>query len=186
MNRAAAALAGAFMLARGRATGLALIDGSPAGAWASFMAMFLCVPGYAALRLLSDTPAAPDPLRAFAAETIGYVAGWFAFPLVMDGVTRAMDRAERYTTLVATWNWANVVQVLVLLGSAAVAAMGILPTAVSDVLALMVLGYILWLQWFVARTVLGVPGAQASFVVVTELVLGLFITGLTLSLAFGG
>jgi hypothetical protein len=42
---------------------------------------------------------------------------------------------------------------------------------------------VLWIEWFVARTALAIQGPRAAFVVGADLVLGLFITGLTITLA---
>ncbi len=173
------------MLARGRADGLALIDASPAGAWLSFASMWLCLPGYLALRLLSYGPAAPVTPRLFAAEAIGYVLGWFVFPLLMLGLCEAIGRQARFPAFVAAWNWAKVPQLAVMLAIAAIGAVGLLPLALLDTVALFGLFCVVWIAWFTARTALGVSGGRAALVVAIDLVLGLFLTGLTITLGRG-
>ncbi|MCU0985877.1 MAG: hypothetical protein MUC89_13195 [Acetobacteraceae bacterium] len=183
LARIAGGVAGGFMLARGRADGMALIDTSPAGAWASFAAAWLCLPGYVALRLMSETAAVADPLRLMAAEAIGYVIGWFAFPLLMVGIAEGMGRSGRFPAFVAAWNWSKVPQLVVMLAASTVGAIGGLPVSVLDALALLALAYIVWISWFAARAALAVSAGRAVFVVVLDLILGLFITGLTITLA---
>jgi hypothetical protein len=186
MRVIAGGVVGGFMLARGRADGMAAIDVSPAGAWASFAAAWLCLPGYLALRLLSDgAPAGADPVRLVAAEAIGYVLGWFAFPLLMVGIVEGLGRRERFAPFVAAWNWAKVPQLLVMLAAAALGAIGLLPAPVRDVLAIVALFYVVWIAWFAARTALAIPGGRAALLVLLDLILGLFITGLTITLGQG-
>lgn len=178
----AAGLAAAAWLGRGRAQGLALLEGTPAAAWRSFVALVVAAPMYLALKLVTGVPAPAvhDPLRLVAAEAIGYVAGWFATPLVMLAVARVLDRETRWPLFVAAWNWANVVQIAVFLAASAVA--GLLPRGLDGVATLAAFGYALWLHWFVARHALAIPGPRAAAVVGIDLTLGLFLSGVTLSL----
>ncbi|MDW8445154.1 MAG: hypothetical protein RML45_13515 [Acetobacteraceae bacterium] len=120
----AAGLACAVLMARGRAEGLRLLDGSPATAWRSFLAMLVASPLYLALKVVSapPLPRGVDPLRLVAAEAIGYVLGWFATALVMLAVARVLDREGRWPLFVAAWNWSNVVQLVVFLAGAVVAS----------------------------------------------------------------
>jgi hypothetical protein len=183
-GRIVGGVAGAFLLARGRAHGLALIDPTPAGAWASFAAMWLCAPGYLLLRALGGG-AGGEGARLVAAEAIGYVIGWFAFPLLMVGVTEGLGRRDRFPAFVSAWNWAKLPQLLAVLAAGLVGAAGLLPGAVADALAFGALAYALWLSWFVARETLGIDGARSGFVVGADVVVGLFVTGLTLALSRG-
>src|SRR5690349_5275907 len=68
-------LRGAFLLARGRADGLLLIETSMAGLARSFWAAAICLPAFLALRLLAwaETGGPPAGLGiALAAELIGF------------------------------------------------------------------------------------------------------------------
>ncbi|MCS6853403.1 MAG: hypothetical protein NZ523_01415 [Elioraea sp.] len=178
----AAGLACAVLMARGRAEGLRLLDGSPATAWRSFLAMLVASPLYLALKVVSapPLPRGVDPLRLVAAEAIGYVLGWFATALVMLAVARVLDREGRWPLFVAAWNWSNVVQLVVFLAGAVVASR--LPAVLAGGVTFAALGYVLWLQWFVAREAFAIPGPRAAAVVGVDLVLGLFLSGLTLSI----
>lgn len=178
----AAGVASVSLLARGRRIGLGLLDGSPHGAWRSFVALFVAAPFFLALKLVSAPPivAGADPVRLWIAEAIGYVMGWFALPLVILAFARVMDRLHRWALFVCAWNWANLAQILVFLAAALLAAL--LPRGLGQLVTLVALGYVLWLQWFVAREALDIPGPRAIAVVGVDLVLGLFISGLTLSI----
>ncbi len=179
---AAAGLACAMLMARGRAEGLRLLDGSAATAWRSFLALLIAAPLYLALKLVS-TPPLPrgiDPIRLVTAEAIGYVVSWFATALIMLAVARVLDREPRWPLFVAAWNWSNVVQLAVFFAAAVVAT--VLPAALAGGVTFAALGYVLWLQWFVAREAFAIPGLRAVGVVGVDLVLGLFLSGLTLSL----
>jgi hypothetical protein len=178
----AAGIAAVSMLARGRAIGLRLLDDTPEGAWRSFVAMILAAPFFLALKLVSGpvTIDEVDPLRLWLAESIGYVAGWFALPLVMLAFARIMHRLHRWPLFVSAWNWTNLAQILVFLAGALLAM--VLPRGLGQLVTLVALGYVLWLQWYVAREALDIPGPRAVAVVGVDLVLGLFISGMTLSI----
>jgi hypothetical protein len=178
----AAGLASVSLLARGRGIGLDLLDGSPLGAWRSFVALFVAAPFFLALKLVSAPPivAGADPVRLWVAEAIGYVMGWFALPLVMLAFARVMDRLHRWPLFVCAWNWTNFAQILVFLAASLLAAL--LPRGLGQLVTLVALGYVLWLQWFAAREALDIPGPRAVAVVGVDIVLGLLISGLTLSI----
>src|SRR5690348_16709460 len=48
------------------------------------------------------------PLQIGLVETIGYVIAWSAFPLIMLGVTRWIDRARRFVDFMVPYNWSQV------------------------------------------------------------------------------
>ncbi|WP_144183780.1 YIP1 family protein [Elioraea rosea] len=184
LRRIAAGVWGGFMLARGREDGMAVVDTSPEGAWASFAAMWICAPAFLALHLLVGQEGGLG-LRAFAAQAVGYVIDWFAFPLLMWGVMEQMGRRRNFPAFVAAWNWSTVPQVLAAMAAAAIGALPGVPAAVGVLLGLAALAYAVWVAWFVAKTALDVPGARAGFVVGAGVMLGLFIDGLALTIGAG-
>jgi hypothetical protein len=106
------------------------------------------------------------------------VLSWTAFALVSKYLAEQAQRGENWPQFIAAWNWANVVQYSLLLALALPAALG-LPTWLASVLGLAALGYAVWLEWFVIRTALVVGGGTAAMFVVTDLMLGLFIGGIS-------
>jgi hypothetical protein len=183
----AAGLRGAMMLARGRPEGLALIEDTPAGVARSFWAAAICLPGFFAFRLLAWSNSGGPTLgigRGLVAELLGYICAWVGFALATLPLAEATGRRAAWPQFIAAWNWANVVQYLVLLALTVPAAFG-LPAVVGNALGLAALGYALWLEWFVAKTALGISGGRATAFVFLDLVLGMFIAGLVARLSMG-
>ncbi len=184
LRRIAAGIWGGFMLARGRDDGMAVIDTSPAGAWASFAAMWICAPAWLAMHLLVGGDGEAS-FRGAASQAIGYVLDWFAFPVLMASITDQMGRRPHFPGFVAAWNWASVPQILVALGAAAIGALPFIPRPIGGVLSLAAMGYAFWVAWFVAKTALDTSGPKAAFVVAAGVVLGLFIDGFALTIGRG-
>jgi len=184
----AAGLRGAFRLAQGQADGLLLIEASPAAVAASFWAAALCLPGFLALKLLGwadqGEPAA-GIFRATAAELTGYTIAWVGYALVSLALAEAQGRRAEWPRFIAAWNWANVIQYLVLLTFTIPAALG-LPDILASGMGLAGLGYALWLEWFVARKALRLGGGAAALFVLIDLVIGIFVGGLVGRLTAAG
>lgn len=175
-----------MLLARGNPLGLALLDGTPEGAGASFRAALVCLPAFVVLRLVawseSGVPEAGMAV-ALAAELLGFVLAWAGFALASLAACDLLQRRNRWPLFIAAWNYANVVQYAVLLLIGVVPLLLGLPATVVQTLSVIALGYVLWLEWFVARAALGVPGLQAAGFVMIDVALSLFIAGLVSRLA---
>ncbi len=174
-----AGLRGAFMLARGQAHGLMLVEDTALGARRSFWAAAICLPGFLALRLLAWS-ATGGPSRGvvfgLAAEFIGYAIAWVGFALASLPLAQAAGRGKEWAHFLAAWNWGNVVQYTVLVALTLPAALG-LPDVLAYGLGLAAFGYALWLEWFIARQALRVSGGRAAVFVLLDLLLGVFIGG---------
>jgi hypothetical protein len=182
-----AGLRGAFMLARGHAHGLMLIEETPAGVARSFWAAAICLPGFLALRFLAwsgEADAAAGTGLALMAELIGYACAWVGFALAALPLARAVQREAEWAHFIAAWNWTNVVQYLVLLALTVPAALG-LPPLLAQGLGLAALGYALWIEWFVAKAALRLGGRQALGFVALDMVIGIFIGGLVRKVSGG-
>ncbi|MGX9965838.1 hypothetical protein ACVFYP_21110 [Roseomonas sp. F4] len=181
-----AGLVGALLLARGQAAGLALMEITPAGARRSFAAALICLPAFLAMRAFAwGSMAEPMPLaRPLAAELIGYVYGWVLFVLVSLPVIAGWGRAALWPRFVVAWNWISVVQYLAQVALALLLTLG-LPPVIGQGLTLAVVGYSLWLEWFMARAALGISGGRAVGLVVMDLALGMFIAGFVLRMSTG-
>jgi hypothetical protein len=170
-----AGIAGALLLARARPEGYALMETTAAGAWRSFVAAVICLPAFLALRLLSAT--GTFGLRGLATDVIGYVIAWVGFALISLVIADAWGRHNVWPRFITAWNWITIVQYLVLLATVLPGAWG-LPAILANALALIGLGYALWLGWFVARDALGITGVRALVLLVADQVFGLFVGGL--------
>lgn len=168
---AAAGLRGALLLARGRAEGAALMEPGARGALHSFWAMAACLP---ILGLLAA--GAADGAAPFAASLAAYAVGWLAFAVLSHRVAGAIGAGARWFGFIAVWNWCSVVQqALVAAGNLPVllGAPGPLPI----VLALVAVGWAIWLEWFATRVALGVGGLAAAALVLLDYAITLTVFG---------
>ena len=176
------ALAGSLRLARGEPGGLSCFDRSLDGFWRSFRAAVICYPLY--LLLLSMRVSVGDWQRSgggriVVVETIGYVVAWVAFPLLMLTVTRWIGRAHRFFDFMVPYNWCQVPQSALFVAVGLVSAGGMLGTRASAAIEISAAIATLIYEWFVARVALDTTGAVAVFVVLVDLVLGVFISRIT-------
>lgn len=183
----AAGLHGAFLLARARPWGLLLFETSPLGAGRSFIAMLFCLPAYLGLRLLDPTEvmARADPMRALAADLIGFAIAWLGFAVISFHLAEALGRVHHWPRFLAVWNWTNVVQYAAMAAVVALGSVVGLPRAVSQTLELVVLGYVFWVEWYATRLALNLPGMGAAAFVLVDLAIGLMVSGLIPRLALG-
>jgi hypothetical protein len=173
-----AGLRGAFMLARGQAHGAMLIEDTPEGAARSFWAAAICLPGLLALLLLdwAEEPPAAEIGYALLAHLIARAAGWAGFAVASHAAAQAAGRAAAWPHFIAAWNWANVVQYLLLLAVSLPALLG-LPRPLASALALATLGYQIWLVFFLARTTLNSRGLAATMLGL-DLLIGVVVEAL--------
>ncbi|MFO0295845.1 MAG: hypothetical protein ACK51F_21125 [Rhodospirillales bacterium] len=188
LAEALTALYGAARLARGNPDGIRFIDTSRAGAARSFWAAGLALPVALPLTLLrlSYFPPRADTLEIVAIEIIAYAVGWTAFPVIAHFAAQIAERGHRFTMLVATYNWASLFQICVLLVVTPVTLSGLLPSPLDSVveigLRLALIGYLA----FAIRVALDVSWPAAAGLSLVEFVLGLsiFRTVLTLENAW--
>lgn len=173
-------LRGALDLARGRPAGLAWFPATAEGALRSFWAAALCVPVFLLLRLLLEPRMQLTP-RGLTAEGIGYVVIWAGYALASWPIARRLGRGAEWPRFVAAWNWATALQYGVVLLLSLIAMP--LPEPVQNLLSLCLIGYTLWLEWFVARLALRLPGLPATALVLLDLTLNLFTTGIVMGLS---
>ena len=179
------ALVGALRLARGDRGGLAYFDRSLDGFWRSFRAAAIGYPLYLALLTMRVTTAEWERSGGAAivtVETIAYVIGWVAFPLIMLTVTRLIDRGHRYFDFMVPYNWSQVPQsalfVLVGLGTESGTPDAAPAHAIEAIAAVAVLVY----EWFIARVALDTTAAAAVLIVVVDLILGVLVSNIASSL----
>ncbi|WP_421995732.1 hypothetical protein [Roseococcus sp.] len=180
-------IAAAILFARGRVEGLALIAPGLEGARHSFLAALICLPVLLVLRIIGwSTQGAPPSGVAVAlvAELIGYTLSWVAFALASLGLAQRAKRSGDWPRFIAAWNWSNLVQYALLIVLLVPSVLG-LPGWVGNALGLVAVGYAIWLEWFVTRVALNIPGMAAAMFVVLDLTMGLFIGALTAKITGG-
>ncbi len=184
----ASSLYGALRLARLDAGGMAFFNRSLEGFWRSFFAAVIVAPGYAVLtiRELDPALAAARPVRVFLVEAIAYIIGWVAFPLVMAYVCDLLEREERYIGFIVAYNWAVVVQMAGFLLVSGLASAPFLSGLAAHLLVFAAFLAILFYQWFIARTALGIETGRAIMVVGVDLALVVLIAAVASGLAARG
>lgn len=173
------------MLARGKVDGIDAFEATMEDARVSFLAALFCLPVFLLLRFgIGPASVSPDPLRALTADVIAFVCSWAGFAVASLPMAEAMGRRALWPRFIAAWNWVNLVQYLVL-GVLSLPELLGLPGMVADTLALLGLGYAMWLQWFATRLGLGLSGLRAAAFVVLDLAISLFLSGLAARFALG-
>jgi len=117
--------------------------------------------------------------RIVMVETIGYVIAWVAFPLLMLNVVRWIGRAHRFFDFMVPYNWCQVPQSALFVVVGLVSAGGVLSNQASEAMDIAAAIATLVYEWFIARVALDTTGLVAVFVVLVDLVLGVFISHIT-------
>jgi len=176
------ALAGTWRLARGDRGGLFCFDRSLDGFWRSFRAAIIAYPFYLVLLAMRVSVAEwqrSGGWRILAVETIGYVIGWVAFPLLMLTVTQHLGRAHRFFDFMVPYNWCQVPQsaLFVLVGLAFESGM-LGPRSAAGIGLVAVVATLIyeWYVWYIARVALDITGPTAVFIAVLDFVLGVLIS----------
>ena len=178
MREFVAAMMGALRLARFDRGGMAFFDSSDAGFWRSFTAAWIAAPAYTVMVLARLRPWEVDAVRLVLVEGIGYVISWFLWPLVMISVARLLDCSERYRGYIVAYNWATLVQYIVVAPVTLLAFGGELG-GFGPLLSFIVFAYTLAYSGFIAGVALGVPLGMAVGIVVLDVIVTLFVEGIT-------
>ncbi|MFT8242601.1 hypothetical protein [Roseomonas sp. BN140053] len=169
-----------LLLMRGRVEGLLFASLSRSGAARSFWAAAICLPIFVLLRLSDPTLAEGDPTRRWIAELAAYAAAWSGFALASQRLAAAWGRAPLWPRFLAAWNWMSLGQYALLV------LISLIPDGpVANAAQLAVFGYVLWLEWFVARIGLRLHKGPALVVVALDLVISLLLNGTVDALARG-
>lgn len=180
----AGALFGVWRLVHGDPRAVVYFNTSVAGAWRSFFAAVLIAPLYAVLIALRypDIAAEVTPLRYVTVETIAYVTSWVLYPVVVEALSRRIDRRERFPGYLCIYNWSMVVQNGAILLLAILATLDLLPAQLGDLIGLVVFVVLMVFLGFIARVGLGVSGMTATGLVVLDVLLSVLISGTAQSL----
>jgi hypothetical protein len=169
------AVGGALRLAVGDRRGLGFFDASIDGFWRSFRAALICYPLYLLLlgfRVRSSQWAASGITPILLVESIAYVISWVAFPLVILPLTRWLGREDRFLVFMVAYNWSQIPQTGLFALVGVDGATGLLTPSATHFAQLVAAIAVLVYEWYIARVALAVSGAQATVVVIIDLVLG--------------
>ncbi len=171
------ALYGAWRLARFDVNGMRYFDRTLEGFWRSFRVAVLAAPFTAVLigLQLSIMKVGGDWFRILAGESIAYVIGWVAFPLVAYYLTELIDRRTQYVGFIVAYNWSTLIQLAVILPAALISRSGILPDGLAQAVTLAANIAVLIYEWFIVRTALSLPGFGAAGVVLVDVIMSIMI-----------
>lgn len=175
---------GAFRLAKGDAGGMEHFDFSADGFFRSFWAMLIVAPGYAIL--VTDQHAragTPGGMALVLAESLSYLLGWVALPIIAVFLTRLFGVAQRYVPLIVALNWSSLIQIAAFLVPLALGV--ILPGPLIPLLMLLVTGGVLVYQGFIIKTALGCPVPVAVTFLAADLIAVMLINGIVMGLLLG-
>lgn len=178
-------LAGAVRLLGFRADGFTLLANDPGAAWRSFFSLVLTAPAFAIFlgsqrASMELEPAGP---HFFVVWALIYLLLGFTFPLMLLLISERQHFAAKVPAFIAAANWASVPANYANLAGILAADAGLLPAGLREVVELGLKVWLLAVQWWLLRRVLGVGGGQAAaLVLLSEVVsFALFLWGLTLT-----
>jgi hypothetical protein len=169
------AVGGALRLACGDRRGLKFFDASIDGFWRSFRAALICYPLYLVLlgfRIPAAQWEASGVAEILAVETIAYVISWAALPLLIMKLAHWLGRDTRFLPFMVAYNWSQIPQTALFVLVGLDGATGLLPPSAAGLTELLAAVAALVYEWYIARVALAVTGAQATLVVIVDLILG--------------
>ncbi|GEO82927.1 hypothetical protein ROR02_30580 [Pararhodospirillum oryzae] len=144
--------------------------------WAAFVLLPLFVL-YTGLEALERGPGLN--LGLFGAVKIEhYVLGWVLYPVIMDFVSRLLDRRDAYYRWLTAYNWVQVPIMAAFLPLVLLAALGLAPADALTLLNGIVFLAMSIVLGFVARHGLFLPLSSTIGVVVLDLVVGEAVHGI--------
>ena len=168
-------LYGAWRLAMLDRDAMRYFDTTEDGFWKSFHVALYVAPAFA-ITIYVSLHATPPPaevglLEILAVEATRYVMSWAAFPLLMATVADMLQRGERYVGFVVAFNWAQLVEMAVVLPVfLLVVASGLPPNQPNVVYAILFFA-VCFYYWFIARTALQISGWAAGAIVILNMLL---------------
>ncbi len=171
------AVYGAWRLAWFDPNGMRFFDRSIEGFWRSFRVALLAAPVSALLigLDLSTMKVGGGWFRVLVGESIAYVIGWVAFPLLAYYLTEAIDRRAQYLGFIVAYNWSTVVQLGLFLPAVLIDHSHILPNGLGLSLTYAASIAVLVYEWFIVRTALALPGFGAAGVVLVDFVISALV-----------
>lgn len=187
VNEVGSAVFGAFRLACRDPGGMAYFDRSREGALKSFYAAGILLPFYIFFVVTRwwDDFETLSAARVFLIEALTYVIAWTIFPVLMIGITKWIDRTDRFFDFVVAYNWASVVAMAVRFPAVVIQRFELLPDPVVDMMILALVIVLVIYGWYVIKTSLDVGGGLAGGLTAAEFILGLVLSDVTTAIIKG-
>jgi hypothetical protein len=184
VSTVASGLSGALRLARGQADGAVLIAGDRESIVRSFWAIPLCLPSVICRLVMSWAVSGvpDDAIHAAGREVLVFVLGWLVFVELTHRVAPLIGRADRWGRFIAVWNWCNVIEGIMIVFGAIPGTLGA-PDIIGQACELVTIGWALWLEWYATRLAFGVGRMTATWLVLLDQAIGVFLASLALAIS---
>ncbi len=168
---------GAWRMARLDPGAMSYFERTPEAFWKSFFAAVIVAPGFAILIVeqLSQVEIGAGVARIIMVELLAYLLAWIVFPALVHQICEAIGKREAYIGYIVAFNWGKVIQMAVFLPAIGLIATGVLPGEGSLLLRWGVMVLILFYEWFITRTALGVTTLGAAGFVALDFIIDLII-----------
>jgi hypothetical protein len=157
----------------------AAVAGLGAGSRAGWIASFvvpgvLLVPIYAwmVLRRHADAGLVDAGADVLAAEAIGYLVGWTAFPVISHFICMKIGKAEDWFGYIAAYNWANILQMAFYVPAASLGSVDAMPPLPLFLVGVVAVVAAIAIHFRLARVVLGIEPLPALMLVAVDLATG--------------
>ncbi|WP_310618695.1 hypothetical protein [Flexibacterium corallicola] len=174
---------GSIELMRAPNKAASYFDLSNDGFWRSFSVIFLLLPFYALSmvareRMLAtagggqtNTPQAID----FGVMLATSVLDWVTFPIVIALLASTLGIKGQYASYISVRNWTSLLIILPMSFLNLLFIIGILSVDVLLTLSLLIMGWMLWYRFMIARVVAGASVGVAIGLVVLDILLSILI-----------
>ena len=175
-NAGGSILRGVFMLARGRAAGIAEFANTSDGLAASLAPLIAFPLVGAGVVALSGQP------KLAAIAFLSRLCGILALPVITQAYAQLTKREAVWLRTATALNWSFWLLIPLLFLAAFIGAglvsTGVAETMAEEIVICLVAAYMLWFHWFTVRTGLSLPGWSAAvLVVITNIAICLLTFG---------
>jgi hypothetical protein len=147
---------------------------TPDAFWNSFKAFFIVAPMYLYSSQmgarLSQPPVEASPM--FASFALLALL-WVAWPWAMVTVSHMLGVQRNYVRYVIAYNWTTVYVVAAIIPVLLLRQADLIGAGLAALLSLVVIGWSLFIRWYVARKTLEVDGMVATVLVAADLALSI-------------
>lgn len=145
--------------------------------WRSFSAAAIVLPFFLILVIMRFNRLEIESgfPRYLGLDLCSYTLSWLVFPLIIEGISRSLNRRGSYIKFMVAYNWSmvpqNILYAIIIIAS----YVGLFSNKLANTLTLFVLMWTFALTWFVVRKGLGVSAIIAIGLVIIDFLLSLII-----------
>ena len=149
-------------------------DLSAQGFWTSFKAFFLVAPLYLYSSVMGARVSSPPLDEPSLFGTLALLALlWVLWPWLMITIAHMLGAQRNYVRYVIAYNWTSVFIVAAIVPVLLLRQLGIAGPGLAALLSLVVIGWSIFMRWFIARNGLEVSAPVAVALTVGDLALSI-------------